>query len=128
MPIGLKVQIDGLEQLQARLGKAIAQETLQAPLERALERIKARLQTYPPERPGQAYQRTGNLGRGWHLSIGPSGGSLTNRVAYGPFVQGDKTQSWMHKGRWTTDQQAADHETPAIERDFEQAVEDALSR
>lgn len=126
MPVDIRIQLSGLERLQQKLGKAVAQETLQAPLERAIERIKARLQTYPPERPGQAYERTGNLGRGWTSSIGPLGATLTNRVPYGPWVQGDQSQARVHRGRWLTTQQVADKEQPAIEAEFLQAIDKAL--
>lgn len=122
------IRIEGVDQLVQKLGNVIASDTLQAPLERALQRLKGRLTTYPPERPGQAYQRTGNLGRGWTIKADSGGGTLTNRVSYGPWVQGDKTQASMHRGRWLTDRQAVDQETPAIQQDFADAIDSALQQ
>lgn len=124
---GISIQIQGMEQLAQRLGKAVSAETLAAPLQRATERLRSRLATYPAELPGQVYQRTGNLGRGWAASVSGSEGTVSNRVSYGPWVQGDKTQARIHRGRWLTDQQAADQEAPAIEADFQQAIDHALN-
>jgi hypothetical protein len=124
----ISIQIQGVQELIKRLGDATAAATLRPPLERSMERLRVLLATYPPQPTTSTYARTGNLGRGWKTSLGSGSlqASLTNRVPYGPFVQGDKTQAGMHRGRWITDQQAVTKETPAIEADFQDAIAQAL--
>lgn len=64
------------------------------------------MRVYPPERSGQRYERTGDLGRGWRPDDGAFVGgafvvSISNAVEYAPWVQGEQ-QAWMHVGRWDT--------------------------
>src|SRR5947209_4944579 len=121
--------VEGVDELMQRLHRATSTEVRATAMERLKQRLLERLTKYPPTRPGSTYQRTGNLGRAWRARVTASGTNqyasqvgveLTNNVrgpdgrAYGPFVQGDKTQAHMHRGRWTTDQQALDDETPSF--------------
>jgi hypothetical protein len=70
--------------------------------------MKGALASYPAERPGQRYKRTGNLGRGWTEArpayvVKADGGidaRITNPVSYTDQVQGDAQMIWF-KGRWT---------------------------
>ena len=75
---------------------------------------------YVPERPGQRYKRTGDLGAS--LGVGMSGrpigtpdiftarrigdnsyvGVFGSLIRYGPLVIGEGTQAFMHVGRWWT--------------------------
>lgn len=105
--------------------------------------LKRALASYPAERPGQRYRRTGALGRGWtnatpqYIVSGGGGtiagdgsisGRLTNAVDYTDFVQGD-VQTISFKGRWTLAStiltEFAGDITVAIERGTIQAIRKA---
>jgi hypothetical protein len=106
-----------------------------------LERIKRRMQAYPPERPGQSvrvehpvlgytikakrYKRTGRFGRSWSIErIGNTGYMLKNdardprtRRRYGHYVVGNAYgagQAWMHKGRWEVLRDVAEEELQTL--------------
>lgn len=61
---------------------------------------------YAPERPGQTYVRTGNLGDRWAVRpFEPSAAVFVNSAEYATYVVGDEQgqgQAWMHSGRWWT--------------------------
>lgn len=85
---------------------------------------------YPPQRSGSSYIRTLDLGRFWtsaqyeiHASTGGITGVIGNAVrsrktgrAYGPYVQSEEDQAYMHRGRWQTDEMVAVRNTPSIVR------------
>ena len=74
---------------------------------------------YPPERPGQRYQRTFNLGRSWDIRINPASITIYNRMAYAGYVVGDgkgKGQAWMHRGRWWLARDVANAARPALKQ------------
>ena len=70
--------------------------------------VEDAMSTYPPQRPGSSYRRTGTLMRSW--SIVPArrqGGSLIASVGsnvavapYNEFVQGDAQPFWMANLGW----------------------------
>jgi hypothetical protein len=135
----VSIQIQGVAPLIRKLGLAAAARTLTAPMMRSVARLQRRLATYPSPPPGSKYKRTGNLGRSWTSATARmtvSGGVLEGTIgnaarnprgrAYGPFVQGEKTQAAIHRGRWITDEQALNLERPAIERDFKDAIDNAM--
>jgi hypothetical protein len=58
------------------------------------------LKHYPPKPAGSKYVRTFNLRNAWEkVGIGTNT-RIRNLMSYAGFVQGDKTQAWMHVGRW----------------------------
>ena len=62
------------------------------------------LQYYPPKPSGSKYVRTYDLRFGWQAQKWGDGTKIkiTNAIPYAPFVQGDGSQAWFHKGRWRT--------------------------
>lgn len=75
----------------------------------AMNRITRTMEGYPPERPGQTYVRTGNLGFSWDVKRLDSGYQITNDAKnkygdyYAQYVVGNAyglNQAWMHEGRW----------------------------
>ncbi len=62
------------------------------------------LRYYPPKPANSTYVRTFTLRGGWQASKWGDGTKIKiiNAVPYAPFVQGNKEQAWMHKGRWRT--------------------------
>ena len=66
------------------------------------------LQTYPPQRTGSSYVRTGTLRRSWSRDIQGDGlamrgivGSNENMAPYNRLVQSEADQATVHRGRWT---------------------------
>ncbi len=136
----LNIQIQGIPQLIAKLGNAVAAQTLEKGMTRSLARVKATLAKYPPPPTGSGYIRTGTLGRSWTsskpaFSGGVLVGSIGNAAAsrrggqkYAKWVQGQETQTAQHAATgWVTDQQALDQNRSAIENDFNGAIQSALN-
>ena len=66
------------------------------------------LKTYPPQRSGSAYVRTGTLRRSWSRRIEGEGlqiraivGSNSNMAPYNRAVQDEDEQRPVFRGRWT---------------------------
>lgn len=66
------------------------------------------LTTYPPQRSGSTYRRTGTLRRSWSRRIAGSGleqraivGSNSNMAPYNRAVQDEDEQRPQFRGRWT---------------------------
>ena len=75
------------------------------------------LKYYPPKPSGSSYVRTYDLRFGWKASKWGDGTKIKiiNAVPYAPFVQGDNTQAWFHKGRWRTISKVIDDNKTAID-------------
>lgn len=112
-----------------------------------MERIKRRMQEYPPEPAGQStvsthnvlgrtykrargrYQRTGKLGASWAIEKvgGGMGYRLSNNAerkgrTYGQYVVGDAYgtgQAWMHKGRWQKLRDVVDEEVEQLPEEID---------
>lgn len=98
-----------------------------------LERIKRRMEGYPPERPGQRYKRTGRFFYSWGIDrVGNTGYVLKNtarspktRKEYGQYVVGNAyglKQAWMHKGRWELLRDVVDQEVAELPDDVEKEI------
>lgn len=115
-----------------------------------MERIKRRMQEYPPEPAGQSsyeghsvlgtvirtnkgrYHRTGNLGHSWVIeeAQGDSGYTISNNAShkghqYGRYVVGDAYgtgQAWMHKGRWQKLRDVVDEEVETLPDEVEEEI------
>lgn len=112
-----------------------------------MDRIKRRMQAYPPERPGQSRKishpilgtafvaikgRTGRLGRSWVIErVGDTGYMIKNDARnkygrrYGKWVVGDAygtSQAWMHQGRWQVFRDVTEEELAKLPHDVEQEI------
>ncbi len=84
------------------------------------------LQTYPPQRTGSSYVRTGTLRRSWSREIEGQGlalrgivGSNENMAPYNREVQDSERQAEIHRGRWTnTVQNVVERNESAIQEMF----------
>jgi len=125
----IEVEIRGLDQAYRRLGVDVLQ-VLEQPIERAMTRVTMRMKIYPPKREGQTYERTDKLGQRWTQRIMRTSTSITgevgNNTEYGPWVQSEQFQAWMHRRRWPTDEEALREVQPGFVRDAERAVVGAL--
>lgn len=115
-----------------------------------MERIKRRMQEYPPEPPGQSiaeahpllgtvyrtaagrYHRTGLLGASWFIDRTPKddGYTIKNDAqrkgrGYARYVVGSARgdgQAWMHKGRWQLLRNVADEEVQKLPEEITKSV------
>jgi hypothetical protein len=86
------------------------------------------LAEYPPERDGQAYERTEELKRGW-LRASPIVGTrfeLVNPSEHARWTQSDD-QAWMHVGRWTPASEIAKEHEPEIVGLYDEAVKETTN-
>ncbi len=135
------ITITGIDELMDKLGAVETIEILEDPMQRAVLRLQGRMATYPPQRTGSKYIRgygfagkpatSEKLGQHWTTTVTQQQagyeGRVGNNVSYGPLVQSGMFQTKAHKRTgWVTDQQAMEEEAPAIIRDFEKAIGDAL--
>jgi len=123
---GQKVEVLHLPEVQAkikRLGAGI-QPALRKVSKQARRLLIGELTQYPPERPGQTYERTYKLQRGWERATPADQGrgfQIINAIPYVPLVQGDQ-QAWMHVGRWTPASEIAEKHAAEIVALYKDAV------
>ena len=125
------ITITGVDALIAKLGKAAAIKTLRPPMKKWVGKLKDEMQDYPPPPPASTYIRTGRLGREWTKKVTTQQNGLTGIVSnyktpYGIWVQSQRFQVAIHRGRWQTDQSTVDKNRPAIVGDFQKAIDRAL--
>ncbi|RIK41619.1 MAG: hypothetical protein DCC55_11420 [Chloroflexi bacterium] len=127
----IAVNIRGLPELHTKLGADVL-GIIEPVITTSVIRVEHRLKVYPAARSGQSYRRTGTLGRRWTYQIRRTAegviGEIGNNTVYGPWVQSQQFQAWMHRERWTTDEQALQEEAPLLEAEAEEIVIRALSR
>lgn len=150
------MNIEGLDRLYRKLDAVSAANVLVSSMWLGVERLKRRMQEYPPNLPpkqgtaynpvrfttrgGKAvsfiakarkpYKRTGTYGRRWTARVTARAGVLTGRVGnnvrYARYVGSAQDQAGIHRGRWNTDEQVLNEERAAIQADFARAVQKAL--
>jgi len=144
--MSVTIEIKGTDALIAKLGKAQGAAILRDPMRRAVLRLQYDMQEYPPQRAGSRYVRgrgmadadgvvrrltSQQLGKRWTTKIAPEGSALVghvgNNVSYAPFVQSQKFQVRIHRGRWQTDVQVMNKNAATIIGDFEAAIRRALA-
>jgi hypothetical protein len=127
---GFVVQVEGIEELIARLDRAASSAVLRAAMQASCDLVQRQLAVYPPARSGSQYRRTGTLGRRWTTKVTGAGydveGVVGNNTAYGPYVMDWHDQAWMHVGVWPIAQDVAGQAENEIAAIFEDAVSAAL--
>ena len=141
----IEIEIQGLEEAQARLGTDILGVITPA-LTRSVLRMEGAMKVYPPPpgdgewaanttpRQRRAFfallrrgaisgRRTGTLGRRWTHRVQRGADQVLaevgNNTEYGPFVQSKLFQARFHRGRWQTDQVVMEAELPRLVADVE---------
>lgn len=127
----VQIRIEGIDKLQAKLGKVMAAQTLRPPMQRSVYRLQRYMGRYPAQPASSTYRRTGTLGRRWTTEVtkGAGGGligKIGNNTTYGPWVQSSRFQARVHRGRWQTDEDAIKDNEDAIVSDFAAAIDKAL--
>lgn len=128
----IRVTITGVEIVNARLSRLQGMRWAVRPMRRSVLLLQNRMATYPPQRPGSRYVRTGTLGRSWTTQVQESServvGIVGNKVEYAPWVQSARFQAGIHRGRWQTDEQVAGQSRIEIAELFRQGVEEEANR
>jgi len=128
----MDIQIRGLDKLNAKLGRLEATRTFIIPMHQATKLVQAEMADYPSPPPQSTYRRTGTLGRRWTTDVERIGdtvrGKVGNVTEYAPFVQAEKFQAAIHRGRWQTDERVLRDNTKRITALFQRAVDKALAR
>ena len=110
---------------------------LRAAMEDSTVLLLREQQTYPPQRTGSTYKRTGTLRRSWHRPpIKREGTAIVGEVAssgqtapYNRYVQDQTQQASIHRGRWTnTAQETARRNTTTVQRYFDRRLREEFSR
>jgi len=90
------------------------------------------LATYPRQRAGVEYRRTGSLGRSWQHRVEARGGAIVGTVAsqgqiapYNVYVQGPKPVSWARPYGWKNVKDVVKKRWPKIQRAVRAAVKAA---
>lgn len=131
---GLQALIDDIRGLPKKVSEAVKEAQKED-----LRDVASFLANYPPEKPGQHYRRTGNLGLGWIMAqpkIKNTGGlsfkaSISNKVKYSGKVQGGREDTprqerfFKERGWENVDDALAATETRAEKR-INEAVQKAL--
>lgn len=83
--------------------------------------LLALIRRYPQQRAGSTYRRTGTLNRSWSRRVEGTGlsirgfvGSNGNIAPYNRYVQSRREQAAVHRGRWQTVEDVAEHERDRV--------------
>lgn len=89
------------DEIIAALARAESLRGFKLGLAAAGAMVLARTATYPPQKPGSQYQRTGNLGRRWTMQARAGGLQVVigNNADYAPDVQGNLEQTPFFRER-----------------------------
>jgi hypothetical protein len=131
------VQVKGVDQVIAKLGKVAGVDILIPAMNRAVLRLQRDMADYPPQPPRSSYRRMGTLGRKWTVRVTRLAnglrGTVGNNTWYAPLVQHDRRfsrphQTLQHQGTgWITDAQAMERNERAITADFEATIQRAIA-
>jgi hypothetical protein len=126
----MTVEIRGQEKLLRKLRKLNPRQ-LETSLQAGGEIVVGEMVKYPPPPSGSSYVRTGALGRSWKAK--PQRSDFAVKVfaddavaPYAPYVEGDKTQASIHRGRWQTLVSTAKEKVPDIVKRLKQQVDRIL--
>lgn len=131
------IQIDSrevrnlLDRAPGRINRA-----LRAAMDDSTVLLLRELQTYPPQRTGTTYRRTGTLRRSWMRKVTNEGNAIVGEVVssgnmapYNRLVQDQVRQASIHRGRWTnTVQEVTRRNERTIQRYFDRRLRDEFSR
>ena len=109
----IRLEIDVDLAIDARLSALDQALDTTPPLDDLADVALPILRAYPPELPGQRYQRTGTLGRGWRASAAGAVITLDNPVSYAGAVYGPNQRA-IFAGRWPQKQQQVQGILPGV--------------
>ncbi len=120
-----------LDRAPGRINRA-----LRAAMDDSTVLLLRELQTYPPQRTGTTYKRTGTLRRSWQRRVTNEGSAIVGEVVssgnmapYNRLVQDQVRQASIHRGRWTnTVQEVTRRNERTIQRYFDRRLREEFSR
>lgn len=126
MPLSIDINNSEVRRMLASTPSALAR-AMRGAMNDAMALLLRDLQTYPPQRTGSSYVRTGTLRRSWSRDIDGQGlamrgivGSNENMAPYNRLVQDADRQAPIHHGLWTnTIQNVVSRNETAIQDMFE---------
>lgn len=126
MPLSIDINNSEVRRMLASTPSALAR-AMRGAMNDATALLLRDLQTYPPQRTGSSYVRTGALRRSWSRDIDGQGlamrgivGSNENMAPYNRLVQDADRQAPIHHGLWTnTIQNVVSRNETAIQDMFE---------
>ena len=149
-----QIEILGLDTLIDVIGQLQAMTVARDAMEEAVERVRTQIAVYPPPphgyrmvwksekqrrwffaalREGQIvvpYRRTGRLGQRWttEVIVAPAEvrGVVGNVTTYGPWVQSEAKQAFIHQGRWRTAERLAREMEPTVQSLFDARFQAAM--
>lgn len=150
------IEIEGLEELERKLGRLASIDLLKPPMHKAVKVIYAETQVYPPPRRKpmrwkSAKQRrwffanlrkgnirvpyvrrhSGGLAGAWTEKVQVRGmtlvGIVGNRISYGPYVMHPQKQAEYHRGNWPTTDDITKKVAPTISKIFQDTIREALN-
>ena len=129
----MEIDIKGLDKLISKLSSADIIAALEPPMRKAMFRLQTPLATYPPKPNSSKYIRTGTLGRRWLTDVDVRSDEITGKVGnnteYGPQVQAAQFQKPIFKRiGWPADEAVLNQQLPAIIKDFQDAIDDEVSK
>lgn len=151
--MNLNVHVDGIERVQAKLGRAEASHWMRGVMDAATLDLKDYIAKYPKStiandpRARTWYERgygpkwrrrdgsiggsktSETLGRRWTTRVEDSGrrGIVGNNASYAPFVQAEEQQASFHKARgWRTDAETLRERRDHILALFRNAIDKIL--
>lgn len=124
--VALQINDSEVRRMLAETPKAL-ERAMRGAMNDATALLLRDLQTYPSQRTGSTYKRTGTLRRSWSREIQGDGfalrgivGSNENMAPYNRVVQDADMQAEIHRGRWTnTAQNVVERNQGAIQDMFE---------
>lgn len=127
------IEVKGVTEAAVKLNMEPVQVILPA-LHRGALRIEHDMKLYPEPPPDSRYIRTFVLRKQWTTAPMTGGGKyfagyrVGTATVYAPWVQSHLFQATVHRGRWPTDKQVASRNQPALVRDVNITVRQALAR
>ena len=124
-----EVVIVGDKELERKLRKLNPRQ-LEAALLAAGKTVESEMKEYPPPPPASTYVRTYNLRDSWNVKPQRRDFSVIveNTAEYAPYVQGDKLQASIHRGRWKTLKKTAESKKDEIVNKLKKQVDRILER
>lgn len=126
------ITISGIAETTAGLARLLDITDLVPDFEAGGDVFLNAARTYPAERPGQTYVRSGDLGDAWARTTSADPTAITidivNPTSYGPWVYGDSDQAFMHVGRWPTVSALTTDSEAAVVAVIEDGIDDWLTR
>ena len=152
----MPIEITGLEAIVKKMDALNDPKIFKLPLIESTLHLKRRLEKYPLKSPGAfsrlatpgqkraywakvssgeistmpggGYRRSGTLGKKWTYTIKQRESRLHNNVGYGPYVQGERQQSFHEASKWPKVSKVAKDSESAILGYFKAALARAVNK